>query len=309
MKTGICDMEFNKLRLFLRNHKILKTVAYPARLLRRFLISRKTNCQKRLYHNLQQILVEDPVIYVEEFQARFQIDPRSDLFSRILFNQSYEPSLAGYCKRLINPKKDAIDVGANVGFYTVYFTKLIERDRRVLSVEPTKNALCRLYKNLEINEISNKVIVFEGAASNNSGYVKISTREGKEEYSSIGKMMHLSGSEQDYSFYDVKTITIDELVNENKLNPGFIKIDVEGAENLVLEGCQQTLKNYKPVILSELSNIMLERNDSSSKEVIQYIKSFGYDVIDPEYPTSPVKPEYCSEILCIHPENNTLKKC
>lgn len=121
-----------------------------------------------------------------EYHGNFFLDYRSDLFKRIIMSKSYEPKLAQCCKDLVDNKRDAIDIGANVGFFTVLFAKIL-CNRKVLSIEPTRHALSRLYKNIRLNEVSDKTIVFEGVVSNQIGETEIKTIEGKEEYSSMGR--------------------------------------------------------------------------------------------------------------------------
>ncbi|MCZ7667690.1 MAG: FkbM family methyltransferase [Chloroflexi bacterium] len=110
-------------------------------------------------------------------------------------------------------------------------------------MEPTNNALGRLCENIRINEIENKVIVYEGVASNDTGTEKISVIEGKEEYSSIGGINHPSVSNIKSTEYEVQSSTIDDLVENFSLDPGFIKVDVEGAENLIFDGCKTRYQN------------------------------------------------------------------
>lgn len=294
---------------WIKKRPIIKAVLYPAVVARRSYCKKKWQGQKELTkeftEELSALLCEDPIIHVKEFSGKFAVDIRSDLFFRMLHKKSYEPELVQLCLKYLDRDRDAIDIGANIGFFTILFAKSLSGDKRVLSIEPTKNALKRLRKNIKLNKIIEKVDIFEGVASNQIGSIEINTIEGKEEYSSLGVMKHPSISKENYTTEKVKSITIDKLVEQKSLNPGFIKVDVEGVEHLVFEGAQKVLENKRPIILSELSDFLLKENGSSAQEVVDLIKQYEYDVFDATNPS--IKPgieDFGQNILCFPKEMN-----
>ncbi|WP_207725147.1 FkbM family methyltransferase [Anaerocolumna cellulosilytica] len=249
----------------------------------------------------------DLVITVPDFQGKFIICPRSDIFLRILSTKVYEPELVKLSLQFLDGKKDVIDVGANIGFYSVLFAKNLSSNNRVIAIEPTKEGIKRLRYNLLLNEVNQTVEVFEGAASNNNMDALLETIEGKEEYSSLGDIKY-PGLENERVIKDkVKCITLDSLVKEKQLSPGFLKIDVEGSEYLVLQGARNTLSTFRPVILSEVCEEYLQKSGTSVKAVIQFIQSCKYDVFDVSSPLSPIsrktaKYPVSTNILCIPKE-------
>lgn len=288
-----------KLRALADRYFLVRVILYPILLF----VDRRRSFKKEMIANFADMLAKPPVLVIKEFGGTFQMDPRSDLFYRLLTERTYEPRLASFCKKYVDPNKDVIDIGANIGFFTVMFAGLIS-DRRVLAIEPTKNALNHLYANIEGNLVSDRVEVFEGVASNTNGFVEIKTIPGKEEYSSLGAMSHPSISGDAFLVENVQSTTVDQLVSERGLYPGFVKIDVEGAENLVFGGMGNLLKDVRPIILSELSNHLLSNNDSSSAEVIKLIESYGYEVFDPSMEAlSPDGLDF-GDIVCFPKEMN-----
>ncbi len=155
---------------------------------------------------------------------------------KILLSKDYEPEIVDLILRNIDPDKDAINVGANIGLYTNFLADKISNNSRVLAVEPTPNAFKLLTDNLLRNNNS-KVVLYNGIATNVSGKYKINVVPGNEEYSSIGEIAHLSINDKDHIIIEVKGETIDNLVKKHNLNPGIIVIDVEGAENLCIIRC------------------------------------------------------------------------
>ena len=238
-----------------------RKLLYPAIVIRRFFLQKKLSYQEDVYGNLCELLVEDPVIKISEFQGRFNVDCRSDLFKGLLIHKQYEPFLVKLALKYLDKGRDAIDVGANIGFYTILFAKN-SNSGKVLAIEPTLNAFQRLYKNIQLNNVMDKIILFEGAVSDYIGTGEIKTINGREEYSTLGHWKHPSIKSEKFSTYGIKVSTIDDLVSKYSLDPGFMKIDVEGLEYLVLKGSKTTLENKRPVILSELSDYLLRQNGS-----------------------------------------------
>jgi FkbM family methyltransferase len=295
-------MSRHQIQKVLIDHPFLRTVLRPALAVRRYWLAKQRSYKETVHRRLQKILVEDPVIHIDQFEGSFGLDVRSDLFARQILDENYESELIPFCRRFLAPGRDVIDVGANVGFYSVFFARLIQDSQKVLSVEPTTSALKRLYRNLQRNDVEDRVIVYEGVASNCEETIQINVIEGKEEYSTVGKVKHPSVTGLTYTTQEVKSAMLDTLVAKYSLDPGFIKIDVEGAEKGVIEGCRKTLETHRPVILSELSDSLLKANGTSAQEVITLIQQYDYLVIDPCFPTTvPGYREY-GDILCVPKE-------
>jgi FkbM family methyltransferase len=290
-------------RLYEENRMLMSFYQYTGWLRKPF-SSKKLQYQEQVIKNLSLLLQEDPLLRIDEFEGEFYFDVRSHLFQRFVLNKCYEPKLVKLCKLYINPLKDIIDVGANIGLFTVLFGKNTQNHQKILSIEPTKNASLKLLKNIEKNNISNKVTVFHGVASNYSGTVDIETILGKEEYSSIGSINHPVVKGEIYSTEKVESKTVDDLVLANSMKPGLIKVDVEGCEHLVFTGAQNVLRDHRPIIISELSNFLLSRNDSSSSKVIELIKKNDYTIFDPLNPTFPPGSKEFGDIICFPSEMN-----
>jgi FkbM family methyltransferase len=267
-------------------------------------IAVRSAIRKRLDHSGASVLdrlsrdaVGDIVLSVSEFDGKFTLSPSSDLFRRILRNGSYEPELASLFRKHVNPSKDIIDVGANIGFFTVLGAKLTAG--RVLAVEPTKAAAQRLQHNIELNSVAERVILFKGVVSNSSGEETINVINGREEYSSIGNLIHPSAAGAVYEQERVTSMSVDDLVEQFNLQPGLIKIDVEGAEGKVYSGANHTLATYRPIIISELSEALLRPMGSSAVEIVRNIERLGYLVIDPLNPKQSPGTKAFGDILAI----------
>lgn len=291
-------MAFSRVRNSISRSKAARALLYPAIVIKRAITRRGDAARNRFVKNLQECLAEDPVVHVKEFQGTFLVDRRSHLFARVASEGTYEPALAATCTSHLDPTRDAIDVGANVGFYTNLMARQLQSGR-VLAIEPTANALAKLRSNIERNGIGARTLVFEGIASDRECTRNLHTVVGKEEYSSVGTLAHPSILNERFETREVQSSTIDALVRHHRLDPGFIKIDVEGAEYEVLRGAESTLKNHRPIVLSELSTALLRHNGTSAAEVVAYMQRLGYRVVDPLHPEEPFAEREYGDMLCI----------
>lgn len=273
--------------VFISRNRFMRTILYPVRIVRSFFLKPHQKWQMNIVSNLSDVLVDDVLVRVDEFSGVFSLSGRSSLFHRLIIHKSYEPQIVNIVKRIIDQRRDVIDVGANIGFYAVMFANLIDDNRRVLAIEPTIHALQRLKKNLSLNQVGKKVVVFEGGVVDAPGFLEIKTAVGREEYSTFGLMIHPSASTDEIVTERVQVSTIDMLVDLHSLTPGFIKIDVEGMEPMVFYGMQNTLQVYRPIVLAEWDEFLLKSNGFVLSEVIDWLKAFEYMVLDPLAPSFP----------------------
>jgi FkbM family methyltransferase len=270
-----------------QKYALLGRMISPVQHLRASALQKRRAGKREVVRNLRNVLVTDPEVAIKEFEGKFSIDHRSDLFERIVIDGHYEPDLVRFCKKYLVGTRDVLDIGANIGFYTVMFAKNLH-GRRVVAVEPTQNALKRLRANITLNHVGDRVVVYEGVVTDKAEKVTMKVIPGKEEYSSIGVMEHPSIVQEEYVSEEVDSITVDDLVERFNIDPGFMKVDVEGGEHLVFSGAKKTLSISRPIILSELSDFLLTRNGGSSMEVVNLLRQYDYDVIDPLNPWAPV---------------------
>lgn len=239
------------------------------------------------------------VVEMPDFRGSFEIDFRSIILKMILKDNNYEPELVRIVKTYINPLKDAIDVGANIGLYTILLSKIISQNNKVLSIEPSPLALKYLNNNIKRNNSINSVIVYEGISANTKGNYKLNVIPGMEEYSSLANLVHPDIKNKCHEQININGETIDNLINNYNLDPGFIKVDTEGAEYLVFSGALETIRKYKPVILSEVQDRLLSSFGHNSAKVFNLLMDNGYKIINARNPELPINTPFNGDILAI----------
>ena len=260
---------------------------------------RKNSFRTHEWVNMKRLIVNDPVLNVPSFGGVFQVPVASHLFARLVETGEYEPEAIRILKEHVSPNRDAIDVGANIGFFTCLLATSLNSGR-VLAAEPTPGAHKRLVANVARNDLSQKVIVFNGALADKPGILEIEFIEDREEFSSLGGISHYSvRNDQNRTRIPVNVSTIDQLVLENGLNPGLIKIDVEGAEGLVLRGAAETLKKFRPVVFAEFSRELLAAKGFKAETVVAELQALGYTVTDPFNSSYPAGTRAFGDILAV----------
>jgi FkbM family methyltransferase len=161
--------------------------------------------------------------------------------------------------------KTIFDIGAHIGFNSLCFAKIVGKKGKVVAFEPNAFNRKRMILNLNHNpNLSQIIIVSSIAISNKNGedvfYFSNAIEDGTSSGSAIGSATDKQRKElyEQYRFEKTKvqTSTLDKYVEDFGYKPDLIKIDVEGAETLVLDGAMRVLKKFKPVFLIELHSIL-----------------------------------------------------
>jgi FkbM family methyltransferase len=142
------------------------------------------------------------------------------------------------------------DIGANVGSTAIY-AKANNKDKKVLLVDPNIEALTIAYKNLMMNQMGLNAQFFCGFVSDKGGeQVKFYT-VGIGEAGSMYKS-HAKTASKTNTFYYINTVTLDHLVETLNWVPDLIKVDVEGAESLVLNGAMNLVAKQQTTFFVEM---------------------------------------------------------
>lgn len=276
---SLADSRPTAIRHLYNRSALFRRAVFPLVKARRLWRARHAGWTRHVFTRLADALAEDPVIKVAGFPGTYAFGSRSDSFRNVVMAGSYEADLAVLCADRVDASRDAIDVGANIGLYSVLLASLLP-SRRVLAIEPTPDAANRLRRNIARNGFAENTIVFDGVAADHNGKMEIRVVPGREEYSSCGQMTHAAISGVPHVVLTVEAATIDDLVRRHALDPGFVKLDVEGMEHVVIGGMRDVLSRFRPVILTEISDALLRSNGSSSAALVDLIRSFDYQLFE-----------------------------
>jgi len=175
-----------------------------------------------------------------------------------------------YLKKKKNKNLIICDIGAQSGSFTLLSS--LHPETIWHSFEPVKISFKLLKKNIEINNIKN-VNIYNIALSNFKGNDKIKIpNNGHLGLPTLGKTpRHID------SFFeeDIYVDYLDNILEKTDL----IKIDVEGAEIHVLEGMENIIKKYKPIILLEIALGCLKGFNKTLNDILNKIDDINYKIV------------------------------
>jgi len=248
--------------------------------------------------------ITPPIVYA--FLKRFLVKPRT--FSPKWTTLTYEPlngiqmffdPTGPWQKAIIDNTYDTFlferlhtetlrgkvifDIGAHIGFHSLYFARLVGPKGKVYAFEPNPKNVERFKLIRDKNaDIKNTITIFDVAVSNVLGTEEFSMSEDIESGRSSGGFIDTAdtiwdrGAFKQRGFTDTKVRTVPLDLFKKELGipeaPDLIKIDVEGAESLVLLGAKNTLLSKKPVILLEVHSMWNMFN------VVSFLSSLSYEV-------------------------------
>ena len=201
------------------------------------------------------------------------VDLRDTVISRYLYiEQSYEEGLRRLMRCIDLAGLVCIDVGANLGLHTVLLARLAAK---VLAFEPERRNYSLLERNIVANGLRN-VVAFKCAVGDREGSCQI--RLSAENFGDH----RVSALATDGNAEDVPMMTID--VAAQALEPGsvgFVKIDVQGYEQHVLQGAQNTIaQNPDLILVVEVSPSHLAAAGASASGLVTWLVSRGFGGVE-----------------------------
>jgi FkbM family methyltransferase len=166
------------------------------------------------------------------------------------------------------------DIGANIGCYSLVAAKQTGPKGEVHSFEPVSKVFYKLQNNVSLNGFQN-IKLNQNAVFEKSGILELFVSSN--ENGGMSSMFH--HDTESGQIEKANAITIDEYVNTLNIQKiDFIKIDIEGAEIFALKGMKNTLRRFKPIILMELSDDILNTAQVDENEILSLLSDLNYEM-------------------------------
>ena len=184
---------------------------------------------------------------------KLYVDTRDRGFgSHVLLDGFWEIWLTLFCARNVKRGMTAIDVGANFGYYSLLLAELVGTRGELIAVEPNPHAADFLRRSVELNGLLGRTRIETSAlGATISGEASLYVPHSEPKNAQIVSEM-FQPRPQDGVVIKVPVTTLDGM-SAACSRVDFIKIDAEGAEEMILEGMAETIARHKPMLVVEFN--------------------------------------------------------
>ncbi len=213
----------------------------------------------------------------------------------LLKQNDYEAEEIQLVKRMIKPGMTVVDIGANIGYYTVIFSKLVGKEGQVFAFEPEPENLDYLHENIAGNHCTN-VEVAPIALADKKGQIDFFVPECTRSTSSMvaSNLIYEKGANK----ISVATESLDEyLSGKHAPQVDFIKIDVQGAESIVFSGAQKVLSQDHLSLMMEFWPFGMKEAGTDIQEYLRMFERHGFSFYETRNTERLLEPITVDELL------------
>lgn len=210
-------------------------------------------------------------LYKTRFGDFFWLNKAKYVDKSIIDTGLFEPHSTEVVRKLVKSGDVVMDVGANIGYYSVILSRLVGECGKVYCFEPTDHYSNVLQSNLDANNTKNAELIKLGI-SNVRHTLDIQVGANSATLHSPGKVP-LNFSER------IELVSLDEWIENHEIKKiDFIKVDIDGHEPCFLAGAWNTLEKYDPVLLLEVSHLHYLDAGVTAWDFYDLLKSRGYRI-------------------------------
>jgi FkbM family methyltransferase len=192
--------------------------------------------------------------------------------SFIMYFGMWDPHITRYLQARLQPGDVLVDVGANIGYYTLLGSKLVGPAGKVVAIEASPRTYASLQQNIERNRAEN-VRAVNAAASNQRGTVQVFA--GTPDNIGGTSIMPRHGAVE----ATVDAFPLADLLDSEELaRASVIKIDVEGAEAFVLRGLLDSADRIGKAteIIVEITPDWISSDGTSAEDLLDEFRALGF---------------------------------
>jgi FkbM family methyltransferase len=211
-------------------------------------------------------------------------DERGYISVREYIKGFYEPLVTDAIIKYCAPGRVAIDIGAHYGYFSLLMAQCSGKMGKCIAFEANEINYQKIFKSVDSNPDVNLIIEHK-AISDKNGQVSFVIHKN----SLMGHIIDRDTKYSESNVEFVETCTIDWYLNQREqTNVSLIKIDVEGSELMVIQGCIETIRRYKPILLIEVHKF--PGFEVKATSMVKTIISMNYEInyigteikVDPE---------------------------
>ncbi|MEQ6330161.1 FkbM family methyltransferase [Pseudomonas chengduensis] len=198
---------------------------------------------------------------------------------RIFWMGFYSADIVALLKNVLTPGMVVVDVGANIGEVTLVSAQCVGNTGSVIAFEPVNVIANRLAEHVRINDLKQVVIIRDALGAAVEKRVPIYASCGQDvsdEHQGLASLYGEGEGQEPIEFVNITTL--DETVNSLCLSRvDLIKIDIEGGELACLQGADNVLRRFRPMLVVEVQAFSARQAGWDVSELFQYLRGLGYE--------------------------------
>jgi len=207
--------------------------------------------------------------------ARFDCDLSDALSREVCFTGLYEPPVTRVFQRHVRRGGTIVDAGANWGYFSLIAAVLCGDQGRVIALEPDPRQFEALARNLSLNGFAH-VDAMRAAAADIAGTLTLLGYDDRAANRGVSRVAAADEDARATSRFEAPAVSIDA-ITASAAAVDLVKIDVEGAEDLVLRGMEDGLasRRYRAILL-ELHPALLQARGVDPDACVRLLIDHGY---------------------------------
>ena len=212
-------------------------------------------------------VVREPVLVdLGEFKLYVRLDDWL-IGARIILNRSYEKYVADVVRPRLKPGDVMLDLGANIGYFTMLGAACVGAGGKVIAFEPSA-ANCALVRASAARNGFSNVTLHQKAVAERAGWVGLELED------SNGKIVRDAAASE----ARVETVALDKMLADEP-HIHLVKMDIEGAEPLALAGMTRLLERHRPLLFTEFHPVSLrDVSGFEPEDYLRALRALGYDL-------------------------------
>lgn len=205
------------------------------------------------------------------------VDPRSATEFSAYYTGDYDTAAIRSVMRLLNPDSIVLDVGANIGFWSIPLAHCLTQGGRLHCFEPVPGNCERLTENIRQNLLDRVIRVHQLGLSEHNGRAQISLRDG---FGAETGNAAIVIEEEDLKFVcvEIQIRALDDIfdsLGEERID--FIKADIEGHEDKFLSGASKVIRRFRPMVYLEINEPYYHRRALNPTDIFErWLKANSY---------------------------------
>lgn len=218
---------------------------------------------------------------VQRNGIRYHLDLNEGIDFSIYLLGAFEPGTQKTLQKLVKPGDTVFDIGANIGAHTLGIAESVDKSGKVYAFEPADFAFAKLKRNLELNP--------ELAARTCPQQILLAASSAERPEQEIYASWPLESDGNVHPKHRGRLVSAEHAVVETLDNftrrqgitrLDLIKMDVDGHELPVLQGAEETLRRFRPVLVMEMSPYIHAEFHHFFSDFVEVLKQAGYSLCD-----------------------------